>query len=203
VVVQVISAAGCRRTAQLPEGVSVYTIEADFSFFPEEPSITSPKVTFTSLTQNAEFNFWKIDTLGLGSGEFFTYEFPSDIGETYEVCLDVISPEGCIDSICQSVKLADDFFVYIPTAFTPDGDGLNDLFYPQLSKIDIAEYRFWITNRDGRVIFETNNPEEKWNGSENNSGYYGRSDLYQWHLLAKPDFNLEERSYNGRVTVIR
>jgi len=203
VVVQVISAAGCSATAQLSEGISVYTIEADFSFFPEEPSITSPKVTFTSLTQNAEFNFWKIDTLGLGSGEFFTYEFPSDIGETYEVCLDVISLEGCIDSICQSVKLADDFFVYIPTAFTPDGDGLNDLFYPQLSKIDIAEYRFWITNRDGRVIFETNNPEEKWNGSENNSGYYGRSDLYQWHLSAKPDFNLEERFYTGRVTVIR
>ncbi|MFT5972370.1 MAG: gliding motility-associated-like protein, partial [Cryomorphaceae bacterium] len=88
-------------------------------------------------------------------------------------------------------------------AFTPDGDGLNDLFYPQLSKIDIAEYRFWITNRDGRVIFETNNPEEKWNGSENNSGYYGRSDLYQWHLSAKPDFNVEERFYTGRVTVIR
>jgi PKD repeat protein len=203
IAVEVMSAAGCSRTTQLPGGLSVYTTEADFSFFPEKPSITSPEVGFTSLTQNAEFNFWRIDTLDLGSGEWYTYEFPSDIGGAYEVCLDVISTEGCIDSTCQTVTIADDFFVYIPTAFTPDGDGLNDLFAPQLSRIDIAEYRFWITNRNGRVVFETTNPREKWNGSENNQGYYGRSDLYQWHLSAKPDFNLEERFYNGKVMVIR
>ncbi|MCZ4407955.1 gliding motility-associated C-terminal domain-containing protein [Cryomorphaceae bacterium 1068] len=203
IALEVTSAAGCSRTTQLPGGLSVYTTEADFSFFPEKPSITSPKVTFTSLAQNAEFNFWRIDTLDLGSGEWYTYEFPSDVGGAYEVCLDVISNEGCVDSTCQTVTVADDFFVYIPTAFTPDGDGLNDLFAPQLSRIDIAEYRFWITNRNGRVVFETNDPNEKWNGSENNAGYFGRSDLYQWHLSAKPDFNLEERFYNGKVMVIR
>ncbi len=203
IAVEVTSAAGCSRTAQLPGGLSVFTTEAEFSFFPEKPSISNPKVTFTSLTQNAEFNFWQIDTLGSGSGDFFTYEFPSDFGGSYDVCLDVISAEGCVDSICQTVTVADDFFVYIPTAFTPDGDGLNDLFAPQLSRIDIAEYRFWITNRNGRVVFETNDPKEKWNGTENNSGYYGRSDLYQWHLSAKPDFNLDERFYNGKVMVVR
>jgi len=201
--VEVTSAAGCSRVAQLPEGLSVSGTEADFSFFPESPSITNPKVTFTNLTQNAELSFWEIDTLDLGTGESYSYEFPSDFGGTYDVCLEVISPEGCTDSICQSVTLADDFFLYIPNAFTPDGDGLNDLFFPQLSRIDIAEYRFWITNRDGRVVFETNDPNEKWNGSEKNSGYYGRSDLYQWHLSAKPDFNLEERFYTGKVMVIR
>lgn len=201
--VKVISADGCSRTAQLSGGISVSTIQADFSFFPEKPSITSPKVSFTSLTQNAEFNFWRIDTIGSGSGDYFTYEFPSDFGGNYEVCLDVISPEGCVDSTCQTVTIADDFFVYIPTAFTPDADGLNDLFAPQLSKIDIAEYRFWITNRNGHVVFDTNNPEEKWDGTERNSGYFGRSDLYQWHLSAKPDFNLDERFYTGNVMVIR
>jgi len=201
--VEVTSPFGCSRISHLPGGLTVYTTEADFSFFPESPSITNPKVTFTGLTQNAEFNFWQIDTLDLATGERYTYEFPSDIGGTYEVCLEVISPEGCVDSICQNVTVADDFFVYIPNAFTPDGDGLNDLFFPQLSRIDIAEYRFWITNRDGRVVFETKDPAVKWNGSENNSDYYGRSDLYQWHLSAKPDFNLEERFYTGKVMLIR
>jgi len=203
IAVEVISAAGCAQTAQLPGGISVFTTEADFSFFPEKPSITNSKVTFRSLTQHAEFNFWQIDTLDSGSGDFFNYEFPSDFGGTYEVCLDVISTEGCVDSLCQTVTVADEFFVYVPNAFTPDGDGLNDLFAPQLSRIDIAEYRFWITNRNGRVVFETNDPIQKWDGSENNGGYYGRSDLYQWHLSAKPDFNLEERFYNGKVMVIR
>jgi gliding motility-associated-like protein len=187
----------------LPEGLTVSTVKADFSFFPEEPSITDPKVTFRSHSQNAELFFWTFDTIASGTGEYYTFTFPDDIGGSYEVCHEVISSEGCVDSLCQIVTVIDDFFVYIPTAFTPDGDGLNDLFYPRLSRIDVAEYRFWITNRNGRVVFDTNDPEEKWNGSENNSGYYGRADLYQWHLSAKPDFNLEERFYTGKVMVIR
>lgn len=201
--VEVTSGAGCRQMAILPEGLTVHTTAADFSYHPEKPSITNPKVTFTGISQNAELYLWQVDSLGWGAGERFSYAFPSEFGGSYLVCLDVISPEGCLDSTCKTIALADDFFLYIPTAFTPDGDGLNDLFYPQLSRIDVAEYRFWVTNRYGRVVFDTNDPTEKWNGSEHNSGFYGRSDFYQWHLSAKPDFNVEERFYMGKVMLLR
>jgi gliding motility-associated-like protein len=101
------------------------------------------------------------------------------------------------------VVVRDDFYLYIPTAFTPDGDGLNDLFGPVLSRIDLAEYRFWITNRNGLVVFETNEPTRKWDGSAPGSGYYEGSGVYFWQLIARPDFNLETKVYQGKVVLVR
>lgn len=194
---------GCMKQSEEPVRIDVFDVSAEFNYLPENPSISNPEVRFYSSSENAQLLFWQIDSLTTGEGEFFTFNFPTDEGASYEICLDAISPEGCVDSLCSVITIDEDFFIYVPTAFTPDGDGLNDLFFPQLSNIDVAEYRFWITNRSGQVVFETIDPLAKWDGSENNSSYFGRGDLYQWHIEARPDFNLGERFYTGMVMLIR
>ncbi|MEM9051822.1 MAG: gliding motility-associated C-terminal domain-containing protein [Bacteroidota bacterium] len=198
-----ISAEGCSKKSDSPVRIEVYGATASFDHFPEEPSISNPEVNFFSTSENGEILFWEFDSLATGEGDFVTFNFPTDFGSDYLICLQVISQEGCFDSFCEVITIEDDFYIYVPTAFTPNGDGLNDLFFPQLSQIDLVEYRFWITNRDGRVVFETRDPQGKWDGSENNSGFYGRTDLYQWHLEAKPEFSSEERFYTGSVMMIR
>ncbi|MCH2213748.1 MAG: gliding motility-associated C-terminal domain-containing protein [Flavobacteriales bacterium] len=198
-----ISEEGCLGISATPILIEVFSVEASFDYFPENPSISDPEVNFYSTSENDQLLIWQFDSLDTSQDEFLTFNFPTEFGSDYLVCLDVISSEGCLDSICEVITIADDFYIYVPSAFTPDGDGINDLFFPQLSKVDVVEYHFWITNRYGVTVFETRDPSAKWDGSEKDSNFFGKADLYQWHLEAKPEFNLEERFYTGTVMMIR
>lgn len=74
-----------------------------------------------------------------------------------------------VNNVCgtktDSIEILDrcDFPVYIPTAFTPNNDGLNDSFgVPLKNKNRLIRLRIY--NRWGQVVFETNRPEMRWNG---------------------------------------
>jgi gliding motility-associated-like protein len=198
-----VSAAGCASAFSHPDTIRVSDISVDYSFSPENPSITDPEVRFSDYSENAAMSLWTIDTLDVLTGSNVTFEFPDNRGGAYTIDLLSISQEGCSDSVRFTVSVKDDFLIFVPNAFTPDGDGLNDLFGPVLSRIDAVDYRFWITNRRGEVIFETRDPSKKWNGTENGSEFFGQTGIYEWHLRAKPDYNVETRHYHGLVTLIR
>lgn len=199
----VTSAFGCQDTFSLPEPVEIYDTYAQFSFLPEAPDMTDSRVAFTNESPFNVSSFWTFDSLAISELRNTSYIFPDAISGNYKVCLEVTSPEGCEAQLCKTVEIADDFYMYVPNAFTPDGDGLNDLFAPVLSGIDLVEYRFWITNRRGHIVFDTTDPAEKWNGEAGDSGYYEGVDIYIWNLVAKPNFNVETKKYRGSVTLIR
>jgi gliding motility-associated-like protein len=147
---------------------------------------------------------WTFDSLGTYEGRNTAFVFPNEVGDDYTVCLDVVSLEGCTDQLCRRVVIADDFYIYVPNTFTPNGDGLNDLFGPVLSFTDVVEYRFWIVNRKGRLVFETNDPNQKWNGSGiEEDDYFEGGNVYIWQMIAKPDFNVETKKYIGQVLMLR
>jgi len=56
--------------------------------------------------------------------------------------------------------------IYLPNSFTPNGDGLNDFFGPVLNAAFIKSYSLTILNRWGNIIYESNNPNEKWDGKD-------------------------------------
>ena len=91
-----------------------------------------------------------------------------------------------------------EFRLFIPDAFTPNGDGLNDIFKP--STIGLKEYDFEIYNRWGENIYSSNGPEAGWNGSfKGNSAPQG---VYVY-LLKVVDIKGNSRTYNGKVVLIR
>jgi PKD repeat protein len=57
----------------------------------------------------------------------FTYEDT----RSYEVALVVKSDKGCIDTIMKSIVIGEDYGIYVPNVFTPNADGLNDIFQPK------------------------------------------------------------------------
>lgn len=67
-----------------------------------------------------------------------------------------------LDSISVDTKECE-CILYFPNAFTPNNDGLNDGFGPVFD-CDLNDYLFTIYNRWGRIIFQSNNPLEKWRG---------------------------------------
>jgi len=65
---------------------------------------------------------------------------------------------------------------YMPNAFTPDQDGLNDIF--KASVDDYEEFDLKVFNKFGQVIFHTKDPDQGWNGSYQNNGYYCQPGVY-------------------------
>lgn len=65
---------------------------------------------------------------------------------------------------------------YLPNAFTPDGDGLNDLYKGQID--NYLSFELMIFNRQGEMVFETTDPEEGWNGSYRNGDFYCPAGVY-------------------------
>jgi len=89
--------------------------------------------------------------------------------------------------------------IYVPTAFTPNQDGLNDTFRPILQG-RVEYYRFEIRNRWGQRIFSKTQAAEGWNGSIN--GQPQPSGLYVWQLVIKFR-NEPEKKMSGNVKLIR
>ncbi len=77
--------------------------------------------------------------------------------------------------------------IWMPNAFTPDGDGRNDYFGPVMDFIP-KEYKMFIFDRTGKVLFQTTDPNKMWDGTLNGSGK-ARAGVYVYHI--------EYLSYNG------
>lgn len=75
------------------------------------------------------------------------------------------SPLGCRVTDEFTVVVLNDAVVAIPTAFTPNGDGLNDYFGP-LGKVPDG-YRLQIFNRNGEVVFRSSSINQRWDGRYN------------------------------------
>ncbi|MEA1897986.1 MAG: gliding motility-associated C-terminal domain-containing protein [Bacteroidota bacterium] len=88
--------------------------------------------------------------------------------------------------------------IYMPNAFTPDGDGLNDTFWPVLTFLP-DKYIFIIKNRWGNTLFETHDPFATWDGTF--SGDPVLEGVYVYYVRAvSPDGKLIERT--GQVAVL-
>lgn len=202
-ILNVTATNGCTAEMTWPEPIRVYSTSALFSVFPDKPDITHPEIFFRNLSPFDVESEWTFDTLATAQTRNAQYTFPAFVGGHYEVCLTVNDSNACTAKYCETVKLGGAHFVYVPSAFTPNGDGLNDLFYPVLANVDVAEYHFWITNSRGEIVFDTHNPNDKWNGTDGEPKYYGENKIYNWHLVVKPDFNVETEYQQGSVMLIR
>jgi len=87
-------------------------------------------------------------------------------GGTYQVQLVVTSPHGCTDIYTKEiiVKSSDNEYVKIADAFTPNGDGVNDVIAANVLCPDLTNFVFRIYNRWGQLLFQTYNPDEGWDG---------------------------------------
>ncbi|MBK9176328.1 MAG: gliding motility-associated C-terminal domain-containing protein [Flavobacteriales bacterium] len=89
-----------------------------------------------------------------------------------------------------------------PSAFTPNGDGLNDKFYPRIGEVVTQGYLFHVFDRWGREIYSTNNPGEGWDGSLSNSGPVLPQGIYVWRLVFQPLGSAESIKRMGSVALL-
>jgi gliding motility-associated-like protein len=97
------------------------------------------------------------------------------------------------------VRAFKDFTVFVPSVFTPNGDGVNDKLIPNF--IGLKEFRiFRIYNRAGQKVFESANPGDGWDGSLN--GKPQPVDTYMWMIEAVSKYGAPIKQ-TGLVTLLR
>lgn len=100
-------------------------------------------------------------------------------------------------SVSNTVEITPPVSVYIPNAFTPDGDGLNDIFIP-VGK-GITEYTLQIFDRWGELIFQSSDFNKGWDGTYKSEPVPMGSYVYKISAKGNGSRIIEK---NGSVTVV-
>jgi gliding motility-associated-like protein len=123
-------------------------------------------------------------------GKVCFYISASETGNPYGITGESVSNTACL-SIEETVT--------VPNIFSPDGDGINDLFKPVITFAP-SSYQLLITDRQRKILFETRDYNEFWDGSANGSSV--SQGVYLWFLkLTTPSGRNITRT--GTVTVIK
>ncbi|MFL5754564.1 MAG: PKD-like domain-containing protein [Bacteroidia bacterium] len=198
----------CTALTAFPTWITVYSKPVpDFTASPQPVSILEPNVDFINLsTGTALSNYiWEFgDPLNSTStlvNPSFDYSV-AGVG-TYSVTLIAYNINGCVDSITKPIIIEDDFTLYIPNAFSPNDDGINDFFYPKGIGIDEKHYQLWIFDRWGNMIFYSDEWDKWWDGKVQGKGDDPvQEDVYVWKMKVR-SFKGDKKSLVGHVTVVR
>ena len=197
----VVSDSGCIDDTAITTIVNSVPL-ADFTFSPTEIYIFDTDVCFTNNSTNSTNYLWDFGFAGTKGSSVLQdpcdITFPNDKPLVYPVKLYAINSFGCIDSITIDVEILGGYILYIPNAFTPNNDGVNDKFLP-ISE-GIIDYKLQIFNRWGELIFETQDPNQAWDGK-----YKGEEipiDIYTYKIFVR-DFEGNPLIKFGHISVLR
>lgn len=146
------------------DSILVHLDTASNPKFTYEADLGDPlNVTFTSDPNIRLNHLWDF-----GDGNMSTDKDPvhryDDPGE-YGVVLSVLTPDSCIKTIGKTIRVEEIYELYIPNAFTPNGDNINDFF--TIYGDGVETYEIMIFNRWGQMVFQSNDLENPWDGRVN------------------------------------
>ncbi len=104
-----------------------------------------------------------------------------------------------VKSVSNTVQIKKKLQLYVPNAFTPDGDNVNDLFGIEEQGID--EFSMEIFNRWGELVYSTDDLNKKWDGKDN--GKECKQDAYVYVIQAKGEGDIAYTTLRGSVTLLR
>lgn len=175
---------------------------AAFEFQPESGTSSNAEAVFQNTSEGVNNIFWNLYDLGIYFSDTITIGFGEEPG-SYPICLIAENEFGCIDSTCVEFVVREDVNIFVPNVFTPNGDGVNDLFYVVGSGLDPADFQLLIFNRWGQLIFESNHIEQKWDGRNRSGTHYVSDGVYPYVLKVGLLDSPERIERTGHVTILR
>ena len=209
----VTNQAGCSITLVQADIVCAYAIPtADFIVSSDSLPISDPTVEFTNQSTDAFTYVWDFGDGTTSTSTNPIHVYPVEPAE-YVVTLYAYNELGCYDSMILTITVWEDLLVYVPNSFTPNEDGTNDVFLPQMtSGFDPKSYELWVFNRWGEVVFYTNDPQAGWDGQYpdfmeelimQSSENYAQDGVYTWKIRFTGLQNEDAYEYVGHVTLLR
>jgi gliding motility-associated-like protein len=195
----VTTASGCTDTASLSFTLNDNPV-ADF--LPNDSTFMANEVIdfFGDPDNMASYNWDFGDSLGTSSLQDTSYSYTN--AGTYIVVLTVTDSLGCSDTASHTYEIIMDTDstgnVGVPTAFTPNGDGVNDILYVRGGPL--KELSFIIFNEWGNQIFATDDQSEGWDGKYKRKEQPGGVYVYILKAVTVDDIEID---MTGHVTLIR
>jgi gliding motility-associated-like protein len=196
----ITTAEGCVADTTLFDYIEVFPLPyASFSLNPEIINLLDADIAFTDDSQG-EIVDWDWN---FGDGETSGLEHPNHVyGDTgvFTINLQVTTDHGCIDETARTLIIEPDFMFYVPNAFTPNENGVNDGFRGYGEGIKWDTYQMSIFNRWGELIYHTEEISNPWDGSY--KGLQVEASVYIWKIRFY-DIYGDNHDYYGHVTLVR
>ena len=191
-------------TESFSDDVVVYANPiADFSMDPNPATMLNPTVNFTNestLFAVLDSFIWNFGNLNSSLLKDPTYSFSEDTTGKHFITLKVIDQYGCENTKTQSLSVLGNSAYYMPTAFSPNGDGLNDILIPNGFGMLDEGYSFLVFDRWGTLVFESYNKNKGWDGTYNGANL--QTEAYIWKLTFL-DLERVGHSEMGHVNIIK
>lgn len=192
---------GCSTDSLSPLAVLIHPRpDAGFILREDEVYMISPTIQFENTSSEDVTQWW----YQFGDGNLSSYpdgQHTYDMWGNYMITQIVTNTFGCKDTAFRSVDVSQQLLVYIPNAFTPDGNGNNDVFKPSLHGSEVLEYEFMIYDRWGKIVFLTTDTEGCWDGSVN--GTPAQDGIYNWTMKIRSKDQPVLDVQQGVVTLLR
>jgi gliding motility-associated-like protein len=207
---------GCSGVYQFPFPITVDPKPGtDILWLPENPT-TNDEITFTPANLNGKITsrFWQflggdptiIDTSMKTrlSKDTTSTMHPirkyTTVGR-YPISLIATTDLGCTDTVVRFLTIADDFRVYIPNTFTPNNDGINDVFQIKGSGIKADGFIMEIKDRWGNTVYTTKEITDAWDGKVN--GKEAELGTYVCRVKVTGARGEGRKEYVGMVNIVR
>lgn len=196
----IVNQEGCQ-SAAAASGTITINPRAVASFNSDKTEVTTidPVFHFTNTSQNASEYEWHF-----GDGDLTYVTSPTHSYDTYgqfTITLNANNEYNCPDQAHLVVNVKPSFELFVPNAFTPDGDEFNNTFTASGYGILETDFTMEIYNRWGELIFESHNMQIGWDGSYAGSERV-QDGTYTWVIRFKDLTNtLHER--NGHLSLLR
>lgn len=196
---------GCKDTANASSTITIFAVP-DAAFEPslDITTVVDAEISFDNQTSDLNLNTYTWDFGGLDYSTEINPTFLFTNSGEYFVTLIATSPDGCQDTAVKKITINPDVVLYVPNAFTPGTDGLNDEFHIFLppTGVDFSTFNLVIYDRWGELIYKTNDVSVFWNGRKNNSGEILKQDVYVYKITFKDE---KKKHYEklGHVSLLR
>jgi gliding motility-associated-like protein len=192
---QFISKLGCTGEISFAPTITVHPKPmAAFDFTPDSPRIDRPEVLFRNLSTGGTRYQWEIEPVGTVT-DFEPSVTYTDTG-LFPVMHIAISDQGCRDTAYGEVYVQGVVRFFMPTAFSPNCDGINDILDPAVTGMKVVEFN--VFNRWGERVFSSNG--EGWDGTYR--GQAVQAGVYTYTLVLKEE-NGTQKLFSGTVSLIR
>ena len=199
-----VTDSGCSSTLNKLNYITVYSHPvAAFTLSPQPTDVLQGTIQFTDQSTDAyglaywtwNFGVTGNDTLNYTQNPTYTYW---DTG-TYCPSEVVMNIHGCVDTTTNCLVIDPIFALYIPDAFTPNGNHKNDIFMAKGN--DVKSFEMYIFDRWGQQLFHSTDINKGWDGSKG-GGTICEEDTYVYLINAYDNKN-HKHSYLGKISLIK
>jgi gliding motility-associated-like protein len=180
-----------------PTPTASFRINSDKLYLPE----TSLPLENTSI--GADSFIWQYEG-ALPISDFEpTIEFPANLEKNYTLRLTARNAFGCNATAEKSIEVVQAIELYLPNAFTPDGDGINDTWEINGLGINAYHVRLEIYDPWGTIVFSTSDPNEAWTGYSADGVTPLNSGNYSYRIIARDNEYGVGHLFEGHVILLR